>query len=130
MNAIQTMHNVLMIMTPWDNPIPLTRAWCVFELYAVTKTKSRFEVGMTVEENARFLKEMRANPRNYYKMLGTINSSKATAFKDEDWDAIFEAIRREAGFTDIVIVLVMYQTEKVEGCFRFRDTQSNKQRAD
>ena len=33
MNAIQTMGNVLMIITPRDNPIPLTRAWCVFELY-------------------------------------------------------------------------------------------------
>ena len=46
----------------------------MFELYAATKTKSRFEVGMTAEKNARFLEEMRADPRKYYKMLGTMNS--------------------------------------------------------
>ena len=51
---------------------------------------------MTVEENARFLEEMRASPSKYCKMLSAINSSK-----DEDRDTISEAIRREVGFTEM-----------------------------
>ena len=101
MNAIQTMGNVLMIMTPWDNPITLTRAWCVFEVYATTKTESRFEVAMTANENERFLEEISLDPGKYYEMLATINSHKATAFKEEDSEAIFEVIRREIGFTQM-----------------------------
>jgi hypothetical protein len=31
-NAIRDLKNVLMIMIPWDAPIPLTRTWCIFEI--------------------------------------------------------------------------------------------------
>jgi hypothetical protein len=56
---------------------------------------------MTANENARFLEEISLDPGKYYEMLATINSHKATAFKDEDRDAIFEAIRREVGFIEM-----------------------------
>jgi hypothetical protein len=91
MNAIKTMGSVLM-MSPWDNPVTLKRAWCVFEVYACVSTGSRFEVGMTDEENARFLTDILDEPERYYKMLGTISSAKATAYVTADRDAIFEAI--------------------------------------
>ena len=32
--AIGQMGQMVMVMTPWDNPICLTRAWCLIELYA------------------------------------------------------------------------------------------------
>ena len=97
-HAIETMGNVLMVMSPWDEPVTLTRAWCVFEVYACVKTNSRFEVAMTREENERFLGQIRQNPGRYYAMLAKINSANATAFKPEDRDAIFAAIRSEVGF--------------------------------
>ena len=100
-NAIANMGNVLMVMSPWDNPITLTRAWCVFEVYACVKTNSRFEVGMTREENERFLKDIKGSTRAYSKMLGTINSRMAQAFKPEDKDAIFAVIEKEVGFTEM-----------------------------
>jgi hypothetical protein len=42
LNAVKELGNVLMIMEPYDDPITLTRAWCVFEVYACIHTKSRF----------------------------------------------------------------------------------------
>jgi hypothetical protein len=97
-HAIETMGNVLMVMSPWDDPVTLTRAWCVFEVYACVKTSSRFEVAMTREENERFLDQISRDPGRYYAMLAKINSANATAFKPEDRDAIFAAIRSEVGF--------------------------------
>ena len=32
--SIKAMKNVVMITLPWNNPITLTRAWCVFEVYS------------------------------------------------------------------------------------------------
>ena len=101
MNAIKTMGSVLMVMSPWDNPVTLKRAWCVFEVYACVSTGSRFEVGMTDEENTRFLKDILDEPERYYKMLGTISSAKAQAFKAEDRDAIFHAIELTVGFAEM-----------------------------
>lgn len=53
---------------------------------------SRFEVGMTDEENARFLKDILDESERYYKMLGIISSTKAQALKAKDRDTIFYAI--------------------------------------
>lgn len=101
MNAVGSMGNVLMIILPWSNPIALTRAWCIFEVYATCRTNSRFEVSMCREENERFLKDIKSDVSKYYKMLATVNSSKAEAWKPEDRDAIFDAIRREVGFAEM-----------------------------
>ena len=109
MNAIKTMGNVLMVVTPWRDPETLRRAWCIFEVYACVKTGSRFAVGMTADENARLLADIEADAFCYYEMLGTIKSETAQAFKATDRDAIFAAIRAEAGFTpmDSMVLRVM-----------------------
>ena len=36
-----------MIWLPWDKPVTLTRAWCLFELYCTVLTDSRLEVAMS-----------------------------------------------------------------------------------
>ena len=42
--AIGRMGQMVMVMTPWDNPICLTRAWCLIELYACRSSGSHFGV--------------------------------------------------------------------------------------
>ena len=43
MSAIEEFGNTLMILAPASNPIPLTRGWCIFELYCTIKTSSGFK---------------------------------------------------------------------------------------
>ncbi len=40
------MGQMVMVMTPWDNPVSLTRAWCLVELYACRSSGSRFDVAL------------------------------------------------------------------------------------
>ncbi|KAJ3123737.1 hypothetical protein HK098_001669 [Nowakowskiella sp. JEL0407] len=101
MNAIQSLSNVLMIMVPWDDPIPLKRAWCVFELYACVFTKSRFEVGMSSEERMRFLNSVEEDPAKYFQMLSRVKSQNSDAFKNEDKVGIHQAIQTEIGFSQL-----------------------------
>ena len=100
-NAIKRIGTVLMVMSPWDNPVTLSRAWCVFEVYACVSSGSRFEVGMTDEENERFLEDISADSGLYYKMLGTISSANAAAYLPADRDAIFHTIEHTVGFTEM-----------------------------
>lgn len=40
-SAIKEFNHTVMILTPWKDPIPLTRGWCIFELYCTNVTNSK-----------------------------------------------------------------------------------------
>lgn len=46
-SAIQQFGYTVMVFAPWHDPIPLTRGWCLFELYCTIVTRSKFEVAMS-----------------------------------------------------------------------------------
>ncbi|KAJ3280143.1 Kinesin light chain 3 [Borealophlyctis nickersoniae] len=100
-NAISELGSVLMILHPWNNPITLGRAWCVFELYACTSTKSHFAIALPPRHTPAFRTSLRDNPEAFYKMLATIKSENSVAFKASDRDTIHEAIRKTVGFSDL-----------------------------
>jgi tetratricopeptide (TPR) repeat protein len=104
-NAIGKLGKVLMILEPWDNPVALTRAWCVMELHLCQLTESRFEVSMSKREANRFT-AMLTNENtiaNFHKMLSQVNSSKSEAREPEDKERIHAAIRSmlRQGFSDL-----------------------------
>jgi hypothetical protein len=53
--------NVLMIALPGDNPVTLSRAWCVLEIAVSIYLSSRFEVTMSRSETSRLLEKLRLN---------------------------------------------------------------------
>lgn len=102
--AIKLLGNVLMIALPWDNPLSLTRAWCVFEVFACESTGSRFEVTMTEAESLRMFQSLSdsLHPNvieKYYQMLTNIHTVRSEAWKDPDRAAIHGAIENLVGFT-------------------------------
>jgi hypothetical protein len=104
MSAVRKINNVLMILEPWDNPVTLTRAWCVFEVLVSVLTKSRFEVTMSKSEAARFLCMIREQGamRSFHKMLSQINSSKSTAFYSADVIQVHGAVQQlSKGFVEL-----------------------------
>ena len=68
--AIGRMGQMVMVMTPWDNPICLTRAWCLIELFACRSSGSRFGVAFPPAERARFLETITERSAAFYDMLG------------------------------------------------------------
>jgi tetratricopeptide (TPR) repeat protein len=104
-NAVQKLGNVMMILHPWDNPVALTRSWCVIEILAAIQTNCRFEVSMSKKESERFhtmLAEEGA-VQSFHMMLSRVNSSKSGARHETDRDQIHDAVRRllPQGFTDL-----------------------------
>ena len=102
-NAIQEMGNVLQVLTPWDDPIPFTRAWCVFEIYACEMSNSNFQIAMTEIESQRFLEMILKDSEEFYKMLARVDTSRSECFLPEDKVRIQDAIRRllPGGFTQL-----------------------------
>jgi hypothetical protein len=118
-NAIKIMGSVLMILSPWNSPIPLTRAWCVFELYACESSGSVFDIAMTRSERQHFLDDLNADPIAFYNMyafihlhayerlfcdlsstirLSKVNCERSESFNPDDRLRIFECVRKTVGF--------------------------------
>lgn len=62
--AIVEMEQVVMVLAPWHDPVPFTRAWCLFELYVTFSVKNRdgnavnFAIAMSAKEERSFLEAM------------------------------------------------------------------------
>ncbi|KAJ3045207.1 Kinesin light chain 3 [Rhizophlyctis rosea] len=91
-NAISKIGSVLMVLHPWNDPITLTRAWCVFELYACATSKSSFSIAIPPSKLSEFRTSLREDPDSFYNMLANVRSAKSQAFKPEDRLAIHHAI--------------------------------------
>jgi tetratricopeptide (TPR) repeat protein len=101
-SAIQQFGRTVMVLAPWDDPIPLTRGWCLFELYCTADTGSDFEVAMSASHQQHFLDDMAKDGQQAMnKMLATINAEKSECWKPEDRDRIFDAVRKTVGFPGI-----------------------------
>ncbi|KAJ3041418.1 Kinesin light chain 3 [Rhizophlyctis rosea] len=98
MDAISSIQNVLMIITPWDKPITLTRAWCIFELYATVATKSNFHVSLPPAEIFDLRSALTLNISRIHGLAASINTEASEASNADDLIAIQEAIRETVGF--------------------------------
>ena len=92
-SAIEEFGHTVMIMAPWNDPIPLTRGWCLFELYCTAITNSRFEIAMSSTHRDKFFEDMiRDTTGEINRMLATIDAKKSECFKEEDKKRIFEVV--------------------------------------
>jgi len=99
--AIHEFGYTLMILAPWKNPTPLTRAWCLYEIYCTVETNSKFEVAMSDEEETDFSNVLCSDFDAVNKLLAIVNVSNSQCYKIEDRQRIFHAIENGVGFKKI-----------------------------
>lgn len=101
-SAIRDFSRTVMVLAPWQDPVPLRRGWCLFEIYSTIYTESKFEVAMTESSREAFLKDIISDAKgSIYKMLAAIDVAKSECYKPEDRERIFEIVRREVGMSEI-----------------------------
>ena len=113
--AIGQMGQMVMVMTPWDNPICLTRAWCLIELFAGRDSGSHFGVAFPPAERVRFLEQITERAEVFYDMLSKVNTEKSECSRDADRDRIFTAVRGlDGGFSGLDRSVLSTMTEWLE----------------
>jgi tetratricopeptide (TPR) repeat protein len=105
-SAIEELGRVVMVMAPWNQPLPLTRAWCLFELYCIAArsssvTPGKFEVAMSGSEKIRFLDAILTNTLIELGTIFRIDCETSTCFKEDDRISIFAAVQASVGFASI-----------------------------
>ena len=101
-SAVQSMGRTIMVMSPWDNPQPFTRAWCVFEAYCTATVDGRFEIAMSQADEKIFLDDIKRDVdgrMNY--MLANIRAEKSQCSVATDRESIFAAIKESVGFAKL-----------------------------
>ena len=48
--SISKFGRTIMVMSPWNDPIPFTRTWCIYEVYCTTTTNSKYELALSKKE--------------------------------------------------------------------------------
>ena len=129
-SAIDQIGHTVMVLSPWNDPIPYTRAWCIFEAYCTLKTNCRFEIAMSAHDCRQFIIDTEKDPfATINTMLGSINAEKSTAFLPEDRDRIFEVIRNEVGFSKInTLIFEQLRTWVINQAKQKLETNKDKER--
>ena len=92
---VKAIGTILPLMLPWDEPLYLTRAWCLFELYTAISFEGACTITaiFTPEQEALFKEAVSSG--GYAKIdlaLDKIRSERATATIKADEDAIKQTI--------------------------------------
>ena len=121
----------MLVMSPWDQPTPITRSWCLWEIFSAMEALAGIEVVIPTSQRAR-LKD--AITRDFNAVLAAImgiDARAAQSFKAEDRDSIVQAIAGSVGF-DVLNNRVRdhLRDRYVEACIRIGEEEVAGGRAD
>jgi hypothetical protein len=102
-SAVSSIGKTVMVLAPWNDPIPLTRGWCIWELYCTIDNEGcEFDIAMTAESERAFVNDIDNDPTGALnKMLATIDCAHSQCFKEEDREKIHNAIIQKIGFSEM-----------------------------
>ena len=89
--AIGNIGRTLMVLSPWEKPLPLTRAWCLWELYCTVASGAHFEVCLGPMERDRFDAAVMSSASAVLDAFGGIDVARASATNPSDLAMILEA---------------------------------------
>jgi GTPase SAR1 family protein len=92
-SAIAEFGRVVMVLSPWYEPIPFLRAWCWHELYCGYSTNCKVEVIMPQSELQSMIEAVIHDPSSYANMLANIDFLRSDCFNPDDKDLIFETVK-------------------------------------
>ncbi|XP_063723102.1 uncharacterized protein LOC134851102 [Symsagittifera roscoffensis] len=88
----------LLVLSPWNNPIPLTRAWCLWEILCTVQEKAKLVVALPADQNKLFNEAIKQDFTAILTEFSNIQSKKAEASRVEDKEMIFGQIQATHSF--------------------------------
>jgi tetratricopeptide (TPR) repeat protein len=97
--AVREIGHTALVLTPWSAPVPLRRAWCLWEIYSTLSTEAELSVTMSNSENVAFHRALLEDVDAVVTALCTIDAETAEAGSPSDLEMIFAAVRSlDGGF--------------------------------
>lgn len=107
-DAVGAIGHTVLVLEPWSAPIPLTRAWCIWEIYSTITTGATLTVAHSPAENASFENALVENFESLSLSLSDVDAERAGAFSASDKQRIDATIKAElSGGFDAINELVV-----------------------
>ena len=90
--AIATIGRTVLVLEPIRTPIPLTRAWCIWEIWSTIDSKSDLIVVMPPSEEATFERLIMEEFNTIVETLSKVDSINSQAFVEDDRKNIHQII--------------------------------------
>ena len=95
-NGIVNIGQVLLVLSPWDDPKPIKRCWCLFEIFnSLEESEVKFSINLPRAEVAELKSGIIKDAGCVIQALSDIQAEKAEAKSELDKEMIFDVIKGE-----------------------------------
>lgn len=101
LGAIRLIGSTCLILAPWSDPIPLTRAWCLWEILSTLRCGATLDVRMMPQERDYFIHALTDDLDKIVSVLSRVDCRRSEAWNPVDRDMILDAVHDTVGFTDL-----------------------------
>ena len=96
--SVRAPGRVLLAMDSWRDPTPLSRVWCLLEIFTAIMEEAQLIMCLSSSEQASFAERLAQNHMEVQRVLEGVDAEKAEATVDTDRRMIFRLIREHTGF--------------------------------
>lgn len=101
-SIIEKMDSVLVYLSPWNDPIPFTRSWCLWEIYLALKLERQFNLIFSEQEENKFAQDIsQFGLEPIKKMIGVIDSRRSESSVVEEQESINSSIEKQITFEEL-----------------------------
>eukprot|EP01051_Picozoa_sp_SAG22_P003448 SAG22_NODE_168_length_16723_cov_6.542409_2_plen_738_part_00 len=112
--AVGTIGHTALVLTPWRSPVPLRRAWCLWEIYSTLSEQAKLSVCMSDAQNKDFNCALVHEFGSVLESLCLIDAETAEAGSKKDLDMIFAAVRTlDGGFHTLNATVLAQMREMI-----------------
>eukprot|EP00940_MAST-03C_sp_MAST-3C-sp2_P000261 g261.t1 len=105
--AVGSIGHTLLVLHPWNEPIPLMRSWCIWEIYSTISTGAKLSIALPPSSRDAFRATLVEHFDTIITKMCAIDASEANALFPStkrridatirDWAGGFKAINRKIG---------------------------------
>ena len=99
-DCVRAIGHTVLLMEPWDDPMPLRRAYCIKEVYHTQASGARFDMVMSTPQQAAFETALVEDFDSIQLKLSKVDVRQAECLKPEDQQAILSELDREVGLME------------------------------
>ena len=96
--AVRSPGRLLLAVDSWRDPTPLTRVWCLLEVFTAIQQRAEVIMCFSAAEETSFAQTLVQNQTDVQRTLDTVDAERAEATVAADRELIFGMIRRGTGF--------------------------------
>jgi hypothetical protein len=86
-----------MLLHPFDHPVVLSRAWCLFEIYTAMLVGASVQMLFAPDDEVAFFAALKAGTFGAKAVCGKVDATEATATEPDDLEMILAAIKKKIG---------------------------------